>query len=384
MMSHDRVTVPNPSRRPATPRTSTLDGSDLSASFVAMAVDEAAQIAKSHYGIQGAISRLRTEKDDTFRIDGSTGRFILKVANPAAILAEIALQDALTAHVAAKDPSLSVPQTIPDRTGRLRPHVVDLAGQGRYVRLLTYLDGVPLDSTYSLSSERERVGRALGRLRLATAGFSHPCDARTFPWDVRHLLSLEPLLEHINSSRHRIQLSMALNRFRLIRPKVADLRSQVLHNDFSKSNILVDHRSPEFVVGIIDFGDAVRTAIAIDVSTAVLNQLPGTVTGIRGRDFFGDARDVLQGYLSVADLHEEELRMIPHLVMARIVARALITRYRAKLLQSNADYILRNTEQGWTQLDWFLDRTPQEVSNVLLEFSGSSRRGLDKGQHHDA
>ena len=45
-----------------------------------------------------------------------------------------------------------------------------------------------------------------------------------------------------------------------------------VHNDFSKSNIVVDHHSADFVTGIIDFGDAVKAAIAIDVATALLNQ----------------------------------------------------------------------------------------------------------------
>ncbi len=333
-----------------------------------MTHDEAAQIAKSNYGIGGAISRLPTEKDDTFLIHGSMGQFILKVANPAAVAAEIALQDALTEHVAAKDPSLPVPRTIPNLKGKLRFDVVDLSGQRRCVRLLTYLEGLPLDSTHSSPSERRQVGRALGRLRLATAGFAHPNDSRILPWDVRHLLSLEPLIEHVPSAQHRSQLAMALDRFRLIDREVAAMRSQVLHNDFSKSNILVDHQTSEFVVGIIDFGDAVRTAIAIDVSTAVLNQLPRQSAGASS-EFFADALDVLRGYLSVADLDETELRMIPHLVMARIAARALITVYRAKLIRINAEYILRNTEQGWAQLDWFLSRSPEELSTALLDLS---------------
>ena len=103
------------------------------------------------------------------------------------------------------------------------------------------------------------------------------------------------------------------------------LRTQVLHNDFSLSNLVVDRREPAFVTGVIDFGDAVRTAVAVDVSTALLNQLPRDAAERPPDDLLAAGRDVLRGYLRFADLTEPELALIPHLVMARVVARALIT-----------------------------------------------------------
>jgi hypothetical protein len=52
--------------------------------------------------------------------------------------------------------------------------------------------------------------------------------------------------------------------------------------------------------------------------------------------------------------------------MARVVARALLTNWRARIMPDNATYILRNTQQGWNQLAWFLSRTPAAVSAALL------------------
>src|SRR5690606_2961075 len=145
-------------------------------------------------------------------------------------------------------------------------------------------------------------------------------------------------------------------------------RFQVLHNDFSRSNIVVDHDSPHFVTGIIDFGDAVRTAIAIDVSTALLNQLPS----FNRPDLFMEGRDLLRGYLRIADLQEEELLLIPHLVMARVIARALLTTWRAAKFPENQTYILRNTGQGWAQMEWFLERSIDEVSEQLVAVAQSA------------
>jgi len=35
------------------------------------------------------------------------------------------------------------------------------------------------------------------------------------------------------------------------------------------------------------------------------------------------------------------------------------------MFPDNYDYIMRNTEQGWHQLDWFLSRSAEDVSAIL-------------------
>jgi Ser/Thr protein kinase RdoA (MazF antagonist) len=347
--------------------TNTAGEGGLAAPYVIMSDDEAAALAHSRFGILGTVTRFATEKDDTFRVQSDDGRrVIMKVANPSEDTTEIAFQAELLQHIERTDPTLPVPRMLPDAAGRSHGEIVDRAGQRRQVRLMSYLDGTPLDSTTSSPTERERVGEILGRLRRATAGFSHPAENRVLAWDVKHLPSLRPLLDDVTDPRHREVLQAGMSRFMTLTSRFAALPAQVLHNDFSRSNIVVDHDSPAFVTGIIDFGDAVRTAVAIDVSTALLNQLPRDAAEHPVEDLFGPARDVLRGYLREATLSDEELALIPHLVMGRAVARALITLWRARLFPENATYILRNTEQGWAQLDWFLARTADEVSQTLF------------------
>jgi Ser/Thr protein kinase RdoA (MazF antagonist) len=339
----------------------------LAAPYVIMQDDEAAALAHSRFGIRGTVTRFATEKDDTFRVDADDGRrVILKVANPSEDVSEIAFQAELLQHIERVDPALPVPRVLPDAQGRAHAQIVDRAGQARQVRLMSYLDGTPLDSTGSSPAERERVGEVLGRLRRATAGFSHPAENRVLAWDVKHLPTLRPLLDDVVDDRQRAVLAAGMARFDDLMPRTRALPTQVLHNDFSRSNIVVDHASPAFVTGIIDFGDAVRTAVAIDVSTALLNQLPRDAAENPVEDLLAAGRDVLRGYLREATLSDEELAMIPHLVMGRAVARALITLWRARLFPENSPYILRNTEQGWAQLDWFLARSVDEVSQTLL------------------
>lgn len=344
-----------------------LESGGLSTAHVPMAEAEGRRLLEREFGITGELKRLATEKDDTFAVTCPDGaRYVMKVANPSEPIAEVDLQLRLIEHVSRRDPSIPVPRVV----GR------GDAGEGRCVSVLTYLPGTPLDSTESSADERVRIGEVLARLRLATADFSHPADSRRLAWDVRHASELRPLLEHVGDEDRRRRLAEGMDRIDAMRERVSALRTQVLHNDFSRSNIIVDHDDPRFVTGIIDFGDTVRTAVAVDVSTALLNQLPRAVPDL-SVDLFAAGRDLLRGYLSVAELTEEELTLIPHLVMARVVARTLITLRRAELFPDNSTYILRNTDQGWDQLGWFLSRTPKEVAATLLPTRATMNNAFD-------
>ncbi|MET3616178.1 Ser/Thr protein kinase RdoA (MazF antagonist) [Rhizobium aquaticum] len=335
----------------------------LASTWNITSLEEAEHISETRFGIIGKATRFATEKDDTFRIVSASGEsHVLKIANPDEAWEEVSFQVELLNHILVQDPGMPVPRVGVDRQGlQISPLQFD-GGVVRFARMLTYMEGTPLDQLVTVPSERRKVGLILGRLRHATAGFGHSGDSRVLAWDVQHLPGLERLLVQIADNGRRAMLEEGFARFSTLIERIANSRQQVLHNDFSRSNIVVDKASGDYVTGIIDFGDSVRTAIAIDVSTALLNQLPT----VAAPDLFLEGRDLLDGYLEVADLTDDELTLVPHLVMGRIIARALLTTWRASILPDNSTYILRNTEQGWSQLGWFLDRSFDEVSEALV------------------
>lgn len=324
---------------------------------------EVRKLARERFGLIGKFTRFATEKDDTFKILTLSGKaYVLKIANPAENELEIDLQIEALKYLEKSQPNLNVPRVITDQSGNSSSHFDAPDGTKRLVRLLTYIDGIILDSTTSSSSEREKIGQILGRLRLAMENFKHPGETRRLAWDIQHLHELAPLLNEIENSEHKKLLTVGFDKFIEMTTDLNQLRRQVLHNDFSRSNLVVDHDYQYFVKGIIDFGDVVKTAIAIDVSTALLNQLPQTPQ----EDAFAPCRDILRGYLKIADLNQRELVLLPYLIMGRVIARALLSLLRAKIFQQNAKYILRNTQQGWWQLQWLLSRSNSELIDKLV------------------
>ncbi|WP_122523523.1 phosphotransferase [Pseudomonas viridiflava] len=342
---------------------------DLAAPFAPISLEEGGRILLDQFGIKADLTRFSTEKDDTFRCDSADGRScVLKISNPQEVPVELSLQIEVMRHIAHSAPELPVPRVYQSLDGEYLTPIAAANGDIRHVRLMSFLPGMPLDKTSANAEVREHIGEMLARLRLATSGFSHPGESRKVCWDVQHLSTLEPLMSHVPEPALRQLLEKALNRFLDIEGLIAGCRKQVLHNDFNTSNIVVAPHNPKSVSGIIDFGDTVKTAIAIDVSTAMMNQLE-VIGAVNDVDIFAPANDVLRGYLRVADLTCEELSLIPHLVMARLVARALLTTWRSQLFPQNSAYILRNAAPGLAQLDWILSRSPSHMSELLMSFA---------------
>jgi hydroxylysine kinase len=341
-------------------------GPELSEACHSVGAAEAEGIAERLYGARGSATRFETEKDDTFLLAcADRGKFVLKIAHPFERTDELDFQVALMRHLEQQAPDLPIPRAIRDLAGAELPKVTTLAGEQRVVRLISFLPGTPLDRTSSTAPQRERIGEILAKLRYAMADFSHPADGRAVAWDVTHLLDLTDLLRFIPSGGKRAWTLSALERFAEVKPRLDLCRRQVLHNDFNTSNLVVDHTSPQFLTGVIDFGDAVRTAIAVDVSTALMNQMPKTFDRRNRYDLFDEPREVLRGYLRYAELTDEELRLIPFLAMGRLAIRALLTCWRAQIFPENSRYILRNTEAGWAHLEWFHSISKAQISDLL-------------------
>lgn len=340
------------------------DTLELSAACHPVSAAEAEDVAKRLYGLSGSATRFDTEKDDTFLLDcGSKGKFVLKIAHPSERREELDLQVTLLRHIEERDPGLPVPRAYRDLAGADLPVVTTRAGERRVIRLISFLSGTPLDRTTSTAPQRERIGEVLAMLRHAMSDFSHPADGRTLAWDVTNLLDLSDLLDFIPEGGKRASTVRALEQFAEIKPRLDLCRRQVLHNDFNTSNLVGDPASPQFLTGVIDFGDAVRTAIAVDVSTALMNQMPKRFDP--GEDLFDKPRDVLRGYLRHAELTDEELRLVPFLAFGRLAVRALLTTWRAELFPQNSRYILRNTEAGWAHLQWFSAMSTEQIADLL-------------------
>jgi Ser/Thr protein kinase RdoA (MazF antagonist) len=308
--------------------------------------EEAVAVARAHWGIAARAKLLTGERDRNFHLVAEDGReFVLKFANPAEPPGVTDLQIKALQHVARTDPAFNVPRMIPLPNGDIEA-VVARSPRPARVRLLSWVHGTPIRYVPRTAVQRESCGRALARLGLALQGFAHPDSGYELIWDLTHALRLREILHNLEDSAAERAIGALLDDFeREAVPLLPGLRHQVLYNDMNHGNTLVDPARPDEVVGIIDFGDLVHTAVAIDVAvgaiTAVDDDMPVPEAVAR---FVG-------GFHAVRPLLAEEVALLPVLTAVRAAIGTVLRAWHRKTHVDNPHYAPMTPEDLQRRLD---------------------------------
>jgi Ser/Thr protein kinase RdoA (MazF antagonist) len=253
--------------------------------------------------------RLPSERDQNFlTVDDSGQRFVLKIANTAESRVFLEAQNAVLDYLSQRVPFC---QRVIGGIGEF---------EGHFVRLVTYLPGVPLAAikphTPGLLQD---LGQKLGQLSHALADFDHPAVHRDFHWDLangnRIVNEYAPLIE--DADLRKLVLKCRYE------PETA-LRRSVIHGDANDYNVLVDPESMT-VSGLIDFGDMIYSYTVGDLAIALAYVVLGE----------GDASDVIAGYTSEFPLLDDEREALWPLVRLRLAMSVCLAAYQRRQQPEN-------------------------------------------------
>lgn len=296
-----------------------------------------------------SVRRLDTERDDTVLVTHTGGRSVLKVAHPLDEPLALDLQCATLQHAARRDPGLPLPHLAPDRDGEVLRRVDGAQGEPRYARLLSHLEGALLDYGATTSAQRVAVGAAAGRLSLALADLEHPGADRVLAWDLQQAGTLRPLLRYVADAEVAVLVEAELDAYDdHVGAALRSSRQQVVHHDVNADNVLVDPASHEYVTGILDFGDVVRSSVVGDLAVA-MSYAVGTGT-VRDVDPWAAPYDLARGFRSVRELTADESTLLPRLVRLRLAQRLLLNSWLASSDPGNAHYTGRSIARSATAL----------------------------------
>lgn len=314
--------------------------SQLADSTVLGLLDEA-------YGLKGALARIPTEKDETFRLRDGEETYLVKVSSPDEDPLIVQLQTACMEHLERTAPELPVQRLVRSLGGGLQVLVPAPGGPfDRVLRVMRFMPGDLLASHEATAGQLQLVGSSLARLGLALRDFDHPRAGRLLLWDLKHFHRMRPLLAYVEEKQKRSLAEGIFDQFdRKVVPLLGSLTSQVVHGDFSPFNVLIDPDRPDYVTGIIDFGDVVRTPVIFDLSVTMANLL-----GTDPSSPWKHALLVMDGYLSIRPLPVQELEALVISAQARLLLRALVTQWRASQLPERRDYLLSHSKPDWERL----------------------------------
>jgi Ser/Thr protein kinase RdoA (MazF antagonist) len=105
----------------------------------ALSEPEIQDLVRRHYGLEGDVSPLISERDDNARLRVGGQSYVLKISNAAEDPAQIALQNAAMIHLERTGPS-SLPQLVRTLSGTATA-VVPVNGADSMIRLVTWVLG---------------------------------------------------------------------------------------------------------------------------------------------------------------------------------------------------------------------------------------------------
>lgn len=318
--------------------------------------DLAARLAREVFGVEGRIKRLTSERDLNIHIATPSQGYVLKLANPAEAPEVTDFQTKALLHL--EGAGLPVPRVIRTQDGATEartPHGV--------LRLLTYLEGVPLHLVPQSAGLRAAMAAMNARITRALHGFAHPAADHVLQWDIKQASALRPMLPAIGDVGLHAVATRTLDHFDAeVAPRLAGLRWQVVHADMNPHNVLVTAEGDQ-IAGVLDFGDMVRTPLVCDLAVTASYQIDPA-------DALGSLAGFVAAYHAVLPLTADEVALIPALVAARMLTTLAITWTRAARYPDNAPYILRNFPSARDGLLALSALDPDETGTALRRACG--------------
>jgi hydroxylysine kinase len=321
--------------------------SGLGSSHEPIDVELVSSLLRRQYHLDGPLQPLATEKDDTFRLRTESTDYLVKVSPPDEAQAVVGLQTAAMRFLEGAAAELPIQRVKLTMHGSDSVVIETNHGRTRVLRVFDFVDGALWAQRNPDGAQLAKVGQILGRVDVALEAFAHPADHRGLVWDLRHFHELTALVEHTPKAEHR---RLAEGVFRLfeatILPRLNDLETQVIHGDYSPYNVVVDEQSQDFVAGVIDFGDTMRSAVIFDPAVALAN-----LVGRAPEQPWRDACAFVAGYERARPIKDRELPLLPVAALARLTLRALITNWRAERVPARRDYLLAHAKDDWINVE---------------------------------
>jgi 4-aminobutyrate aminotransferase-like enzyme/Ser/Thr protein kinase RdoA (MazF antagonist) len=322
----------------------------LEATPPSFGADDVARIAAELFGLDGTVTDLGSERDQTFLAEGQAGSGVLKISNLGEHAATLDLEAEAILHALRVDPELPIarPRAVSEASGAAAYRTTVEGPDGtHFVRLFERLHGRSGGGAGApdlCDAAVRAYGATHARLNLALRGFFHPAAGRELLWDLAQAANLRPHIEDIADREKRRLVEAVLNRYEeRVAPRWPRLRAQVVHGDLNLDNVLLDDEGR--ICGIVDFGDAVDTAQVADFAVA----LASLMRGRSADDVSRIARIAIDGYSSRLPLEPEEFELLGDLVAARLAQIVVISAWRSARYPENAANI-----QAWDADSWRL------------------------------
>ena len=258
-------------------------------------LEQASELARDLYGLDGKLKPLDGERDLNFRIDSGDARFVFKIANIEESPAMLECQHEVFERIREAGVFPKVATARVSLQGNAIEYVNGTQG-AHACRVLPFIEGRMLADVNPLQPALlDDLGRKLARLDHALEGYSHPALKRPLLWDLVDASQIVETYAPLLDGRGRVKslVGYFADRFRQrVLPHADRLRRAVVHNDANRGNVVVE-ADGSTVVSVIDFGDMIETWLVAEVAIA------GCYVMLGKPDPLENAANLARGYHAV-------------------------------------------------------------------------------------
>lgn len=333
---------------------------------------EVERLAFDLYGINMTAEPMHSYMDQNFVLSDEDGRkFVFKIANATGSWDTLDAQNRMTEYLFKKGWSYQCPMALRTQTGLEIAQVIGADRKSYFVRLLPFIPG---DFLVDVKPHSDgllfELGRFVGAMDRALAGFNHLGAHRFLPWDLNQAPAIGDQIANIEDAQRRRLVDYFLLQYEThVLPVQPGLRKSVIHNDANDYNILVKPITDgqHQLAGIIDFGDMVYSntinELAITAAYAMLDK----------DDPIEAAAHVVRGYHQELPVTEREIDILFYLIAIRLCISVVMSAGSKKQNPDNT-YLDATEPLAWQLLDELIAINPLKVTNRFRQQSGFLER----------
>jgi Ser/Thr protein kinase RdoA (MazF antagonist) len=279
-----------------------------------------AERALDHFDVEvESVEFVASRENAVFRVVDTAGsKRALRIHRPG-YHTLIELESELEWTTALREVGIATPRSIPTIGGQWYASVpFGVEGPPRFVGLMEWIDGEPLDATLRDGEPTQiywRLGALMAALHMHSIGWSGSDAFTRHSLDVDGLVGDDPWwgryweVPEMSVAERGLVESARARMAGLLRDFGTDAdRFGLIHADLLPENVLVRDGMPF----VIDFDDAGYGWHLYDVATSLVSRVDS--------DDFDDCRDALvDGYRSVRELPDDHLVLLPVFLLARMM-----------------------------------------------------------------
>ena len=280
-------------------------------------VKDASLLLEEHYGLCCTLKEFPGERDRNFLAQEKKGEsYVLKISNSCETLEFLQVQHAALERSSKLLEPGRIPIVFPAKNGESLLRVSSADGSQHWMRLVRYVDGLPMAEYRPYTGEFLReLGRMCGIVTKALHEIPAPPPSHTLLWEMHNVQeTLHEYMPWIKDEKLLCWVKKSLDLYsRTIEPLESKLRRGWIHNDFNDYNVLaVPKISGIPDVGLIDFGDMTHSYLAAEPAVACAYAM------LDKPDPLEAAVMLIRGFHQHFPLEEKELEILFPMIMMRL------------------------------------------------------------------